>query len=198
LKKLTLTLATVLGMATSGAQAADFQKGLDAARAGNFEIAFVEFSALAEEGDADAQYNLALMYDNGQGVELDDVVAFQWYTLSAQQGHSSAQYNLASMYQNGRGVAEDDVAALKWYTLSAEQGDIKAQNNLAKMYFLGEGVAQNSAAALIWATIAAENGNENASAALNIVRKNMSQADIARAEDMARVCMESDYKNCDP
>ena len=62
---------------------------------------------LAEQGDAQAQYNLGIMYDNGQGVPQDDAEAVKWYRKAAEQGIAKAQYNLGVMYANGRGVPQD-------------------------------------------------------------------------------------------
>ncbi|WP_277600823.1 tetratricopeptide repeat protein [Eikenella corrodens] len=53
---------------------------------------------LAEQGNADAQYNLGVMYDNGQGVRQDYAEAARWYRKAAEQGYAKAQYNLGSMY----------------------------------------------------------------------------------------------------
>ena len=82
----------------------------------------------------DAQYNLGLMYDNGEGVPQDYAEAVKWYRLAAEQGHAKAQYNLGLMYDNGEGVPQDYAEAVKWYRLAAEQGDAAAQTNLGCMY----------------------------------------------------------------
>ena len=63
----------------------------------------------AEQGDADAQYNLGVMYANGQGVEEDNEEAARLIGLAAEQGHVNAQFYLGVMYANGQGVEEDDV-----------------------------------------------------------------------------------------
>ena len=42
----------------------------------------------AEQGDANAQFNLGVMYDNGEGVSEDDVEAVRWWRLAAEQGHA--------------------------------------------------------------------------------------------------------------
>ena len=60
---------------------------------------------LAEfEKNAQAQYNLGVMYDEGRGVRQDDAEAVRWYRQAAEQGYAAAQYNLGAMYANGRGV----------------------------------------------------------------------------------------------
>jgi TPR repeat protein len=45
---------------------------------------------LAEQGDANAQYNLGVFYDNGLGVPQDKVRAYMWFNLSAAQGREGA------------------------------------------------------------------------------------------------------------
>ena len=58
----------------------------------------------AEQGDAEAQDNLAFMYKNGQGVTQDYAQAVKWYRKAAEQGYAGAQINLGVMYDNGQGV----------------------------------------------------------------------------------------------
>ncbi|QPB43699.1 sel1 repeat family protein [Rodentibacter haemolyticus] len=54
---------------------------------------------LAEQGVAQAQFNLGLMYANGQGVKQDDTQAVYWYQKAAEQGVADAQVNLGLMYE---------------------------------------------------------------------------------------------------
>tara|TARA_B110001469_G_C9399773_1_gene205529 strand:+ start:144 stop:533 length:390 start_codon:yes stop_codon:yes gene_type:complete len=88
----------------------------------------------AEQGDADAQFNLGCMYADGEGVAEDSAEAVKWWLKAAEQGDADAQNNLGAMYDNGQGVAEDDVEAVKWYRKAAEQRTAMAQNNLGYMY----------------------------------------------------------------
>ena len=81
-----------------------------------------ETQRLAEQGDALAQYNLGVMYDNGEGVPEDDAEAVRWYRMAAEQGFAPAQYNLGNMYVNGEGVPENYVLAYAWFNLAAAQG----------------------------------------------------------------------------
>ena len=83
---------------------------------------FKETFQAAEQGDAEAQFNLGKMYDKGQGVRQDDVQAVQWYRRAAEQGYAKAQYNLGVMYANGEGVRQDYTQAVQWYRKAAEQG----------------------------------------------------------------------------
>lgn len=74
----------------------------------------------ADQGNPDAQYNLGLMYNYGQGVIRDYKIAIKWYTLAADQGHAEAQFNLGLMHQSGQGMIPDVKASIKWYTLAAD------------------------------------------------------------------------------
>jgi TPR repeat protein len=72
----------------------------------------------AEQGNADGQTNLGVMYANGQGVPQDFKEAVKWYRLAAEQRHALAQSNLGLMYSKGRGVPQLK-AAYALYNLSA-------------------------------------------------------------------------------
>ena len=82
----------------------------------------------AQEGDAVAQYNLAVMHSKGVGVAQNDAEAIKWYGLAAEQGHAMAQYNLGMVYYFGKGVPQDYSTAYKWVLIAAEYGD----NSVAK------------------------------------------------------------------
>ena len=86
----------------------------------------------AEQGFAAAQYNLGVMYDNGQGVRQDDAQAVQWYRKAAEQGACPSQVNLGLMYEQGQGVRQDYAEAFRWYRKAAEQGLVQAQNQFGQ------------------------------------------------------------------
>ena len=73
----------------------------------------------AEQGNASAQFNLALLYDNGTGLARDYAQAAAWYTKAAEQGLPRAQFNLGSMYANGQGVPVNLVESYVWLDLAA-------------------------------------------------------------------------------
>jgi TPR repeat protein len=90
---LCLTLAVLLGSA-GVSESADFQKGLTAYKSGDYATALREWTPLAEQGNAVAQYNLGVMYRKGKGVPQNHKTAVKWYRLSAEQGDADAQSNL--------------------------------------------------------------------------------------------------------
>lgn len=160
MKRLT-TYSTLLLflLGTNSAFGADFQKGWDASKKGDYAAALKEWRSLAEQGDANAQSNLGWMYDNGFGVLEDDKEAAKWYRLAADQGEAGAQFNLGWMYAYGLGVLEDDKEAVRLYRLAAEQGEASAQFYLGVAYAEGEGVLENEKDAAKWFRLATEQGD---------------------------------------
>ena len=132
------TLILLLG-STKG-WSGDFQKGADAYLKGDYATALREWDPLANQGDAQAQFQLGWMYSKGEGVSEDDQEAVKWYRLAAEQRHAHAQYNLGLMYDSGWGVPKDDKEAVKWFRRAAEMGFAEAQHNLGVMYQKGRGV----------------------------------------------------------
>ena len=72
----------------------------------------------AEQGVADAQFNLDVKYDTGLGVPQDYTQAAYWYHKAADQGVSLAQSSLGHMYHRGKGLTKDDVVSLMWFYIS--------------------------------------------------------------------------------
>jgi len=128
-----------------------------------------DLKAKAEQGHAQAQYNLALMYYRGQGVPQDDAEAVKWFRVAAEQGEATAQFNLGFMYLKGQGVPQDYAKAVKWYRLAAEQGHADAQFNLGLMYADGQRVPQDDAEAVKWFRVAAEQGEATAQFSLGLM-----------------------------
>ena len=158
-----LLTTTVLLFGISGSGVADFNDGWVASQKGDYKTAFNEWKPLAEQGNADAQYNLGVMYDTGTGVLKDDKEAVKWYLKAAEQGMADAQGNLGVMYDTGKGVLKDYKEAVKWYLKAAVQGYALAQYNLGVMYKNGEGVLKDSIKAKYWIKKAYENPDASAS-----------------------------------
>lgn len=89
------------------------------------------FRMAAEQGEADAQFNLARIYGKAEGIyrraraaPQNDAEAFKWYRLSAEQGHTLAQVKLAEMYaEGGSNIPRDLVQAYKWISIAAASGN---------------------------------------------------------------------------
>lgn len=69
----------------------------------------------AQNGELDAQYELAYQYLEGEGTAQDYRQAMKWFRRAAEQGHAAAQHMLGSMFLNAEGVDEDKAEAVKWF-----------------------------------------------------------------------------------
>lgn len=120
----------------------------------------------ASHGDERAQYRLAAMYYEGQGVPQNDVEALKQLRLAATQGYAPAEAEIGLIYRDGDGVRQDNVEAAKWFHLAAAQGYAMSQYGLARAYHYGQGVPQDNAKALKWLRLASAQGDVNAQAEL--------------------------------
>ncbi|MCH9853899.1 MAG: sel1 repeat family protein [Alphaproteobacteria bacterium] len=119
---------------------------------------FAETKKLSEQGDAEEQYILGLMYQFGKGVTQDYQEAVKWHRKSAEQGHADAQYSLGRKYYTGNGVTQNYQEAIKWGRKSAEQGNAGGQFVLGTAYRLGKGVTQDYQEALKYYRKSAKQG----------------------------------------
>jgi len=78
MNRITLALATILSLAFTQVSAQDYNKGLDAYKAYDYATALQEWKPLAEQDQAPAQGNLGVMYEFGNGVFQDNVIAHMW------------------------------------------------------------------------------------------------------------------------
>jgi TPR repeat protein len=195
IKQFALGLSLLLANG-SIAYAQDLRKGVEAAHKGDHATALKELRPLAEQGNAYALFALGLMYYYGDGVSKDYAEALRLFRLSAVQGYTSAYFNLGWMHFNGFGVTQDYIEAVKWYRLSAEQGDARGQINLGSMYGKGQGVIQNYLYAHMWFNIAAISGDTDAVKNRDIAAGKMTAADISKAQELARACVQKNFKGC--
>ena len=154
------------------------------------------FRLAAEQGYAQGQNDLGNMYREGEGVPKNDAEAAKWYKLAAEQGHAGAQNHLGFYYYTGEGIPKNDAEAVKWYKLAVEQGHAHAQFNLGVMYANGEGVPENAVKAYVWYSLAAANGFNAAPESRDMIKTELSQEQLAKAQEKASRCVESQYKDC--
>jgi TPR repeat protein len=192
-----LLLTTSLGKVSAG----PLEDGIAAYQRGDFAAALRLFQPLAEQGDASAQSNLGVMYEQGRGVAQNYREAMRLFRLAAMQGDASAQSNLGVMYYTGQGIAQDFREAMRWYRLGAGQGNAEAQFNLGVMYDQGRGVPQDPLRAHMWFNLAvSQSSEENGKLAIknrDIVTRRLTREQLFQAQEMARQCEANGFKNCD-
>ena len=90
------------------------------------------------------------------------------------------------MYESGQSVQRDYAEAVKWYRRAADQGSASAQWLLASMYEVGSGVPQDYVQAHMWYNLSATQGWGAAVFARAALEREMTQAQIAEAQKLAR------------
>jgi TPR repeat protein len=113
-------IVLILSLGLAAPVAADMRDDADEAyKRGDYATSLRNYRTRAERGDAHAQTNLGVMYNKGQGVTRDDIVAAMWYRKAARQGNAQAQFNLGGLLARGDGVQQDFVRSHMWFNLAA-------------------------------------------------------------------------------
>ena len=138
----------------------------------------VDYSLQSQQ--ALAQYWIALMYEQGSGVEKSHEKALQFLQLSANNGNYSAQYELANLYNGGLGGMQADKArACDLYEKAAAQGHPKAMHNTGYCYQTGSGGKKDEQKAIMFYTRAAEVGEVRSQRNLGLLYAQLGKADEA-------------------
>ena len=147
---LLLACFSATAMADADKGTALLQRADSLYRAGNFEKAVEVYRQSAEEGNAEAQFDIGYAYYTGEGIGRDYTSAAMWFKRSAKQQFAKAMYNLAYCYMNGRGVPRDYDKAYSMLVESAEKNYKRAQLTLADCFARGVLVEQNEAESNKW------------------------------------------------
>lgn len=120
----------------------------------------------ASVGDAQAMYNLGLLYASGQGVPLDYSEALGWLNKAAEAGHADAMILIGGFHISGLSIARDDKEGARWYRKAADIGNAQAMYGLGELHIAGRGVVQDDQQALAWLKKSAAGGHPEAMATL--------------------------------
>ena len=193
-------IAVCLSIPLAYGQTNALQQAQNAEAAGDYALAVKLYTPLAESGNADAQFNLAELIDEGKGALEDERVALRWYRLAANQGHAAAQSTLGSFYLVGRGVDLDFGQALKWCRMAAAVGDAQAQFNLGWMYSMGYGLTKDPVRAYVWTKLAASNNRSDRKAvytrSLKSIEEKLTSAELRQAQELESNCKLSQVGLC--
>lgn len=161
-----LTASTFAACATSPTV-----RGRAAVEAGDGVRATELLLGPAAAGDAEAQYLLGLLNDEGRGVPANATTAAHWYRLAATQGVAAAQNNLGLLFHSGRGVPRSFEEALGLFTAAAANGFAGANTNLGVMHLCGQGVPRDADRGVELLEVAAGGGDARANVVLGSVRE---------------------------
>lgn len=130
-------------------------------------------------------------------VSQEWVKAVESCTIATEYGSADAHVMLGKMYEKGQGVPQDFKAAVDLYLRASRQGLSTGQINLARMYANGRGVNQDLTLAYVWANVAAASGDLNGLYDRSLYGRRLSSREIARAQELAKRCLDSNLKKCD-
>jgi len=149
----------------------------------DFDRAVEWYAKSAEQGFAQAQFELGHLYILGRGVEQDRAAGVGWQIEAAKQGLPEAQLEIGLQYLSGAILEHDLELALDMLHKAAEQRYLPAMRQLGTMYFQAAGVEKNLVLAYQWFSIAAANDDKAAAGYLPILESIMveTQVDEARA-----------------
>lgn len=130
LKSLSVVLVMVTALLITGCCGKKLPVLEEAGKAyldGDYRKAVLMFLPEAEDGNPEAQVNIAFMYYCGMHVEKDASEAAKWYRKAAERNNVTAQFSLGTLYENGEGVNRDLEEAYFWYNLAEKKNDKDAQ-----------------------------------------------------------------------
>ena len=133
----------------------------------NYERAALWFKKAADQGIANAAYNLGVLNHQGLGRSQNMDRALDWYRRAAQLGHPEAQYNLGIAYIEGIGTRYNPNMAAAFFQQAALGGIVEAAYNLGLILENGLLGEVRPVDALRWYRGAAENGSQEAQQALS-------------------------------
>ena len=106
---------------------------------------FEETKKLAEQGNAEAQFRLSVMYEQGEETEKDEAEAYEWCEKAAEQGYPGAILKMGNRYYDADMTAHiSNGEAAKWFEKAAEAENPEAMDKLGLLYFWGSGVEKNN------------------------------------------------------
>jgi len=130
----TLCLGDIAGASVHNAQRpTEFDTGMAALQRGDYAIAYCHWLPLADRGHAEAQYHVAWLYANGNGLAVDVEKALSWWERAARQGHTDAQFAVGLAYTTGEGVRKDLAEAITWYLKAARSGHADAREIILRL-----------------------------------------------------------------
>ncbi len=146
-------LIAMLAMTTTGS-AQSTKAGIDAWQRADYEAAVGIWRPLAEDGDADAAFNLGQAYRLGRGVPLNLAAAQTWFERAARDGHVDAQTTLGLLLFD----IGNRVTGLRWLRSAAERGEPRALLIYGTALFNGEGIPRDPVLAYAYVSRAAAQG----------------------------------------
>lgn len=179
MKHIICSLALLLAAGTPSARALaprpasdpDYDQGVELLGRGQYTEALKCLGRAAHNGNTDAQYQIGIMYLEGEGMQASPEDAAYWFRKAAQNGHAPSQFEIGNCFLQGIGVQPDERMAAEWFWRGAEGGDPDAALYVARMYRDGRGMKRDISRARKYFKLAAQAGVEGAAEELEALGK---------------------------
>ena len=131
-------------------RAMELESGIAAFETINFAHAIKLLSPIADEGNVEAMYRMAIMLQNGLGCQASTEKAFSYMENAALKGYPLAQHAYGFMFFEGECTEKDIDKSIEWFTKAAEQGLMGSATTLAMIYEEGKLVPQDLEKSQYW------------------------------------------------
>ena len=187
-----MAVASMFFMAGVAVAVAGIREGADAYGRGDYTTALKEWLPAAEQGDANALFNLGQLYRLGQGVPKDVLKAEEYYLRAAEKGHIGAQGNLGTLYYFAVPNAPRVEDALKWWQRAGSKGDARSQYMLGVVFYNGKDLPRDAVRAYAWMRLASAGGLAEAVAAEKVLISNLSVSELAAGAALSQTLLSGD------
>ena len=177
-------------------KADDYAKAFEALERGNYETAVYYLSFFASNGDSVAQYNMAILYRDGLGVEKNPKVALSWLYLAAQQRHMLSNFAIAKLMETHPYLAGRKKGRLHFLKEAAFLGHAIAPLEIGNFYYMRRKTEYDLVRAMVWWIVSSD---RNAPGAVEMIasispsldRSQMNQVSVKLAD-----CDNKSYRDC--
>src|SRR5437588_8586367 len=153
-----LVVALLAAVIAAPLSAQSVKAGIEAWQRADYSAAVAIWRPLAENGDADAEFNLGQAYRLGRGVPINIAAATTWFQRAAAKGHVDAETTLGLLlFGNG-----DSLGGLRWLKAAADKGEPRALLVYGTALVNGDGVARDPVLGYAYVSRAAAQGLEPA------------------------------------
>jgi len=118
------------------------QFGIDGAKVEHDKKAFKSLSQATNLSVSSMTY-IGNCFLNGEGVDQDELKAFEYFYEAAAEGNAEAQNSLGYLYLYGQVVPKEELKAFEYFYEAAARGNAEAQNSIANLYLRGEKVPKD-------------------------------------------------------
>jgi uncharacterized protein len=159
----------------------DYQKARRAYEVGQFTEALTILEKLAQQGDSKAQYEVALMYLQGIGTQVNPERGGYWMLAAANNGNTTAMIEVGGRHEHGVNAEQNPMIAFTWYRRAAIAGDSIGRFKLATLYEQGIAVPQDLPRAYAWYRLS---GHTSARLAVERLQRSLGRAELDQGDQL--------------